>query len=173
MLRPGETAPLIRGGTPISMYECEGYRAILTDSPESFGPVKYPHVLIVFKAIDDTPPIMFITAEQNSMMSMFAEHLPEHMKEEFGSDFGKGYFLGLFDENGHHNLGKKDNLENIQFFEVHALEAMKNHLGLTSEIKKTDDTRTDSGGGITFMGFLKALPALAIILYVAYYLLTK
>ena len=173
MLRPGETAPLISGGTPVSMYECEGYRAILTDSPESFGPVKYPHVLIVFKAIDDTPPIMFITAEQNSMMTMFAEALPDNLKEEYGSDFGKGYFLGLFDENGHHNLGKKDNLENIQFFEVHALEAMKQHLGLTSEIIKTDDIRTDSNSRFTFMGFLKALPVIAILAFLAYHYLIK
>jgi len=69
MLEPGNTAPLIKGGTPVCSYECGGYRAILLINPECFGPMKYPHVLIVYKAIDDTPPVMFITAEQSTISS--------------------------------------------------------------------------------------------------------
>jgi hypothetical protein len=63
----GKNVPQFQGGTPVCSYECGGYRAILIKDPESFGPIKYPHVLIVYRAIDNTSPIMIITAEQGTI----------------------------------------------------------------------------------------------------------
>ena len=54
-------------GEHLFSYECGGYRAILVKDPESSGPIKYPHVLIVYRAIDNTSPIMIITAEQGTI----------------------------------------------------------------------------------------------------------
>ena len=77
MLEPAKTAPLIKGGSPVCSYECANYRAMLFRDPESYGPMKYPHVLIVYRAIDNTPPIMFITAEQNTMSSALLTMVPD------------------------------------------------------------------------------------------------
>ncbi len=166
MLEPGKTAPLIKGGTPICSYECGGYRAILAKDPESFGPMKYPHVLIVFKGVDNTPPIMFITAEQSTISSALLEMVPEELKAKMGEDAGKGVFLGVFDENGHSNLGSSEEYAILDKFEKKALAVMRNRLNLTACVQVINDTR--KGGKFGGNGCMSVIAIFGVVSYGIY-----
>ena len=145
MLVPGETAPLIRGGTKVRVYECGGFRAVLAKDPESFGPIKYPHVLVVFRAVDDTPPIMFVTAEQNSMGSEMMKIMSEELGQDFGGDAGRGVVLGVFDESGHSNLGSSSDYVVLEKFEAEAIAVMRRRLGLHDSAQITRDFSKEKG----------------------------
>jgi hypothetical protein len=146
MLEPGNTAPLIKGGTPVRAYECGGYRAILARDPESFGPIKYPHVLIVFRAVDDTPPIMFITAEQSTISSALMKIAAKELGEDFGEDVGHGVFLGVFDESGHSNLGSSNDYAVLDKFETEAIAVMRRRLELHASVRVTRDFSKENRG---------------------------
>lgn len=140
-LTPGVNAPLIRGGTPVCSYQCGDYRAILYKNPDSFGQMKYPHVLVVFRSIDETPPIMFVTAEQNLMANELIASLPEHLRPKVVGNPNSRVFLGVFDETGHENFGHSEDYGFLEKFETKALSLMKERLGLTSSIEVLNDTR--------------------------------
>ena len=140
-LTPGVNAPLIRGGTPVCSYQCGDYRAILYKNPESFGQMKYPHVLVVFRAIDETPPIMFVTAEQNLMANELIASLPENLRQNVTANLSSKVFLGIFDETGHENYGHSEDYALLEKFETTALSLMKDRLGLTTSIEILNDTR--------------------------------
>lgn len=140
-LTPGVNAPLIRGGTPVCSYQCGAYRAMLFKNPESFGEMKYPHVLVVFRVIDDSPPIMFVTAEQNLMANELLASLPEHLRPKVSGNPNSRVFLGVFDETGHENFGHSEECAILEKFETKALSIMKERLGLTASIEILNDTR--------------------------------
>ena len=137
----GKNVPQIQGGTPVCSYECGGYRAILVKDPESFGPIKYPHVLIIYRALDNTSPIMFITAEQGTISPALLEKLPEELKGEFGEKEGNEVFIGVFDERGHSNFSSSSEYAILEKFESKALYVMRNSLNLTCRIRVINDTR--------------------------------
>jgi hypothetical protein len=156
----------MKGGTPVCSYECGDYRAVLARDPESFGPIKYPHFLVVFRAIDNTPPIMFITAEQNVMAGEMLSMLPEELKKELGPDAGKGIFLGVFDEAGHSNLGSSNEWAVLEKFEAKALAVMRDRLNLTASVRITNDTR--QGGSFGKSGCLSMIVGGVLLVYGAY-----
>ena len=137
----GKNVPQFQGGTPVCSYECGGYRAILVKDPESFGPIKYPHVLIVYRAIDNTSPIMIITAEQGTISPTLLEKLPEELKGGFGKNAGNKVFIGVFDEKGHSNYSSSSEYAILEEFESKALLVMRNSLNLTCRIRVINDTR--------------------------------
>jgi hypothetical protein len=137
----GNNVPQIQGGTPVCSYECGGYKAILVKDPESSGPIKYPHVLIVYRAIDNTSPIMIITAEQGTISDTLLEKLPEELKGGFGENAGSELFIGVFDEKGHSNYSSSSEYAILEEFESKALMVMKNSLNITCSIQVINDTR--------------------------------
>jgi hypothetical protein len=133
--------PTITGGTRVCQYECGEYRAVLVRDPESFGPIKYPHLLIVFESVDHTPPIMFVTAEQSVMAPDLLAMLPPEIRKDLGPDAGNGVFLGVFYEGAHSNLGESDEWAILEKFEPKALAVMRSYLNLTSSIRVVADAR--------------------------------
>ena len=137
----GKNVPQIQGGTPVCSYECGGYRAVLVKDPESFGPIKYPHVLIVYQAIDNTSPIMIVTAEQGTISPALLDKLPEELKVGSGENIGNEVFIGVFDEKGHSTFSSSSEYAILEEFESKALLVMRNSLNLTYRIRVINDTR--------------------------------
>jgi len=137
----GKNVPQMQGGTTVCSYECSGYRAILVKDPESFGSIKYPHVLIIYRALDDASPIMFITAERGTISPALLEKLPEELKEGFGENSGNEVFIGVFDERGHSYFSSSSKYANLDKFETKALLVMRKSLNLTCRIRIINDTR--------------------------------
>lgn len=148
----GKNVPQIQGGTLVCSYECGEYRAILVKDPESSGPIKYPHVLIVYQAIDNTSPIMIVTAEQGTISPTLLENLPEELKGGFSEKTGNEVFIGVFDEKGHSNFSSSSEYAILEEFESKALLVMKNSLNLTCRIREINDTRR--GGAFWNYGLL-------------------
>jgi hypothetical protein len=145
MLTPGVNSPLIiKVGTLVCSYQCGSYRAILYKDPDSFGPIKYPHLLVVNWAAENAPPIMFVTAEQNVMASEMLGMLPEELRPKTGDTPNAKVFLGVFDQNGHDNLGSSEDYAILDRFETKALAVMRDRLGLTSSVEILNDTRKAS-----------------------------
>lgn len=162
-LTPGINAPMMRKGTPVCSYQCGDYRAILYKNPESLGPMKYPHALVVFRAIDNTPPIMFVTAEQNLMAAELIASLPDDLRPEDMGNPNANVFLGVFDENGHDNYSCSEEYAFLDKFETKALSIMRERLGLTSSIEVLNDTR--KGGRFSGKGCLPVIVAFPLVAY--------
>jgi hypothetical protein len=142
---------MMKGGTPICSYTCGNYRAMLLKDPQGIGPIKYLHVLMVYQPIDGTPPILYITAEQNVMQAELLAMLPDDLKAEVGDTSTPKVFMGVFDKSGHRNLGASDEFAILDRFETKALAVMREHLGLTASVQVGRDSRkgdafTDSKG---------------------------
>ncbi|OPY74539.1 MAG: hypothetical protein A4E65_03814 [Syntrophorhabdus sp. PtaU1.Bin153] len=134
-----EDLPAITGGTPVRAYECGGYHAILIRDPESLGPIKYPHLLIVFRQGSDETPVMVITAEQNEMAPELMRIAGHHLGKDFGEAAGHGVFLCVFDQYGHSNLGSSYEYAVLTKFEFEALSVMRRRLNLHASVRTTRD----------------------------------
>ena len=145
MLQPGGNAPLIKGGTPVRSYECGSYQALLIRDPESFGPIEYPHIMIVYRSDEDSP-IMFITAEQSTIGPELMDMVAEQRGEDFGDDLGHGVFLGVFDLSGHSNLGASIDYAVLERFEVEAIAVMRRWLELHASVRVTRDYSKENKG---------------------------
>ena len=166
MLKPGISAPFAKGGMPVCSYECGGYRAILVKDPESFGPVRYPHFLIVYKAVDNTPPIMYITAEISTLTSTLTDMLPDDMKAKLGNSSENEVFLGVFDEQGHQNFGSAEEVGDLDKFEGLALAVMKRVLNLTAPLDVLNDTR--KGGKFAGNGCLGVIGVFSLVSFIIF-----
>ncbi len=145
MLELGKTAPLIKGGTPVRRYACGEYQAVLVRDPESFGPIKYPHLLVVFRATE-TSPIMFITAEQSTISSALMKIAAKQFGEDFGENAGHSVFLCIFSESGHANLGSSSDYAILEKFEVESLAIMRQQLGIHASVSMIHDFTKEKKG---------------------------
>lgn len=134
-LVPGTSAPLVTGGKPGPRFYCGEYVAIVTQENQSIGPISYPFIMIVARTGSDSP-IMFVTAESNDMYSQLADLLDEDDKKLLGNSARTELVLGVFDKNGHTNLGPHDSISNLEGFSKVALQTMKARLNLQEEIRK-------------------------------------
>ena len=137
----GKNVPEIQGGKTVCSYECGEYRAILVKDPESFGAIKYPHALIIYRALDNTSPIMFITAERGTLSPALQEMLPEDFKRGYGKNTENEVFIGVFDDRGHSYFSSSSEYANLEIFESKALIVLKSHLKLACRIHVINDTR--------------------------------
>ncbi len=163
MLKPGETAPLISGGTALKAYECGEYQAVLVRDPESFGPIQYLYLLIIYQKKDNSSPIMYITAEQSMLSPAFMEIAADQLGQNFKEDAGYDVFLCVFDESGHANLDSSNEYAKLEVFEANALAVMRKILHLTANIYVTKDLNLSKDGVFTrlsdnFFGILKRKP---------------
>lgn len=134
-LVPGISAPLVTGGSPGPKYICGDYLAVVTQDNQSVGPISYPFILIVAPKGSETP-IMFVTAESNDMFSEMVGMLDEDMRELLGNSAPTELLLGVFDKNGHDNLGPHDSISNLEGFTRVALDTMKSRLNLQEEVRQ-------------------------------------
>jgi len=150
MLTPGLNAPLITGGTPVCSYKCGSYHATLSEDLESIGPITYPHVLVVFRGVDDAQPIMFVTAEKAVMTDELLDFLSGLSEDLRSETADRPVFLGVFDQSGRTNLGSSENYAILDRFEKTALAVMRDRLGLTAGVEVLSDTRKRSNArGVT------------------------
>ncbi|CAK8713381.1 hypothetical protein GCAAIG_02700 [Candidatus Electronema halotolerans] len=146
MLEPGKTAPLISGGTALKAYECGEYQAVLVRDPESFGPIQYLYLLVIYQKKDNSSPIMYITAEQSMLSPAFMEIAADKLGHDFEEDAGYDVFLCIFDESGHVNLDSSNEYARLEVFEANALAVMRKILHLTANIYVTKDLISNKNG---------------------------
>lgn len=133
-LVPGVSAPLVTGGKPGRKYDCGDYMAVITQENQCVGPISYLFIMIVVPK-GNSNPIMFVTAESNDMFSELVG-MHENLSEVLGNSVPTGLVLGVFDKNGHENLGSHDSISDLEGFAQVALETMKSRLGLKGEIRE-------------------------------------
>jgi hypothetical protein len=163
MLKPGETAPLISGGTALKAYECGEYQAVLVRDPESFGSIQYLYLLVIYQKKDNSSPIMYITAEQSMLSPAFMEIAADKLGQNFEEDAGYDVFLCVFDESGHANLDSSNEYAKLEVFEANALAVMRKIFQLTANVYVTKDLILNKDGVFTrlsdkFFGILKKNP---------------
>ncbi|MBU2676125.1 MAG: hypothetical protein KJP16_03510 [Gammaproteobacteria bacterium] len=134
-LIPGINAPLIMGGSPGPRFKCGDYMAVVTQNNQSVGPISYPFILVVVRKGSESP-IMFVTAESNDMFSELVGMLDEDMRESLDDSAPTELFLGVFDKNGHDNLGPHDSISDLEGFTRVALDTMKSRLNLQEEVRE-------------------------------------
>ena len=122
--------PMITGGgKDLRSYNFGKYKGVLVEAPDSFGPIKYGYVLIVFGK-EDKEPVLFVTSEKNEMqatlLAMAAENDPELASE---LNLNK-CFLGIFSGLGRENHGCSMDWCNFEKFEKKALEIINERLGV-------------------------------------------
>lgn len=140
MLEPGKTAPFVVGGTPVRQYTCANYLAVLNRDIRSVGPIEYLYILVVFRSANLESPIMFVTAERNTLGAQSVSVMPEELRKEMGPDFGKSLFIGVFDESGHSNLGMANECADIEVFTARALTVAKMQLKLRQSFEVERDS---------------------------------
>lgn len=121
-------APHITNAKPIYRYKFPPYSAILFDSVESFGPIKFSFVLMVYDLKNGNVPIMYITSETNEL----AAELLAPMQQ--GTTSHAEPFLGIYDSHGRANLGQSANHATLDDFERTATNLMKSKLGINGTI---------------------------------------
>jgi len=135
MTAPDFAHPLITGGGELlRAYTIGPYKSVLIKSPESFGPVKYRYILIVY-GHEEKQPILFVTSEQNAMQSELLKVAKESDHDFDSPSIGGAYFLGVFSKNGHSTLDLSEDWGRLGKFEEKALSVTKEMLGLTEEPK--------------------------------------
>lgn len=122
------------GGKVVRTYNLGRYKGVLVEAPESFGPIKYIYVLLVFEN-EGEEPILFVTSEKNEMQStllaMAAENDPELAPDLNPNEC----FLGIFSQSGRENHGGSMDWCNFEKFEKKALEIVSERLGIVAEPK--------------------------------------
>lgn len=97
--------PLIKSAQSRKQFAIGKHTGVLLGDIESFGDVKYGHVLVVYD--ENKKPCYFVASEINDRA------------EQFG---GGSHFLGIFDGEGHANLGSDDRWGIEEEFTAKALE---------------------------------------------------
>lgn len=96
MTEPEFSHPLITGGGELlRAYTIGPYKSVLVKSPESFGPIKYRYILIVYDH-DEKQPILFVTSEQNAMQSELLKIAKESDPDFDPPSIDGAYFWAFF-----------------------------------------------------------------------------
>jgi len=106
--------PNITSAQPRRWYQLGAYRATLLDTIESAGPIQYLYVLVVYG--EDRKPVLFVASETSEMPPLLGPSPP---------------FLGLFDLEGHRNLGSDERWANREEFVAEALNLARSELKVT------------------------------------------
>ena len=107
-------APHIKSAKLLHRYRLAPYTFALFGDIEQQGLIEYLYVLVAFKDGDHSPRL-FVAAEVNEV----AQH--------FG---GGSHFLGIFDEEGHANMGAADEWGDLERFTEEALTIATTRLAL-------------------------------------------
>lgn len=97
-------APVIKSARPHARFQLGAYEAVLLGDIEPSGVIEYLHILVVFD--ENRVPCFFVAAEVNSMAATFG---------------GGSHFLGVFDGEGHSNLGDSNDWADPEKFAAEGL----------------------------------------------------
>lgn len=137
--------PMITGGGEVlRTYDFGPYSGVLIGAPESFGPIKYIYVLIVFE-VNNENPVLFVTSEKNEMQSEMIALIEEENPEMASGINPDKCFLGIFSESGHDNLGGSISWCDLERFEKKALEIIKEILSVDPKINSDHEGDISSG----------------------------
>lgn len=103
-------APAVKSANPIETRQLgDGHTAVLLDDIVSAGSVKYAFLLVLF---DDATqePVLFVASEVNRLAKLG----------------GGSHFLGVFDGNGHANMGVSDDWSDPDKFLTKAMNIAEN-----------------------------------------------
>ena len=138
--------PMLSGGGEVISSQMFGeYEGVFIKKPDSIGPIKYLFVLIIYSKVEEDPPILFVTSEVNEMQ--------HELLKVAGHDATTGsgeYYLGVFSESGHENLGKSTDWCEFSKFEQKAIEIVKEKLAPSDKVTtsptppKTKKTKTET-----------------------------
>lgn len=157
--------PMITGGGKVRRkYQIGEHQAVLIESPESAGPIKYKYVFMVFDGKSEEP-ILIITSEKNEMqaalLAMASKSAPELA---VGTDPNK-YFLGVFHNDVHSNMGGSLAWADFDKFELQAFHIAKEKLNYPDDIQisveKTSNLLSKTKNIIVFVAFI----VVAVILF--------
>lgn len=110
--------PLIEEANRIATLPLgESHVMVLLDEITSSGPVQYEFVLAVFEA-ESRNPVYFVASEVNTMAGVLG---------------GGSHFLGIFDGDGHGNLGSSDEWADPSKFFPKARELAAKRFNVESE----------------------------------------
>ena len=126
--------PMITGGGKVQKrYRIGDHQAILVESPESIGPIKYKYVFIVYDDKSDKP-VLFITSEKNQMQAELLEIVEKNSPELVPNIDPKKYFLGIFQDGVHSNVGGSIDWGDPMKFELKALNLAKELLNYPEDV---------------------------------------
>ena len=111
--------PLIKSANPLLRYRMDPYTFVLLGEIESLGVIEYLYILFAIKDEEDAPDL-FVASEVNARAKSLG---------------GGSHFLGVFDQNGHTNMGSSDQWANLDIFAARALEIDTARLGLEGSPK--------------------------------------
>jgi hypothetical protein len=106
--------PNITSAQPRRWYQLGAYHAMLLDTVESAGPIQYLYVLVVYG--EDRKPVLFVASETSEMPPLLGPAPP---------------FPGLFDLEGHRNLGSDERWAHKEQFVAEALNLARSELKVT------------------------------------------
>lgn len=86
------------------------HRTMMCDCIKGPGCIEYEYLLVVHN-MQTEKPVLFVASERNS------------------SSYGDSHFLGVFNDNGHSNLGSSDSWGDLKTFKAKALEILKEEFG--------------------------------------------
>ena len=90
------------------------HHVVIAGNVKSAGKIEYLYLLVVYEAATEKP-VYIVASEANAM------------RDALG---GGSHFLGVFDGNGHANLGDSDDWGDVDRFADKALALAAAHLGL-------------------------------------------
>lgn len=120
--------PTIKSAIPVMEFKSDHFHAVLLHQVESLGIIQYQFILCVFKT-GTQRPIFFVTSEINRLMSSHQSSALEP-------------YLGIFDENGHHTVGRSRAYASLDGFEVAALKISQEKLGLSEPMRPSQRVPT-------------------------------
>jgi len=134
-------SPLITGGGDLlAEYKFGEHTGVFIEKPDSFGPIKYLYLLIIYSLGDEESPILFVAAEKNEMHDDFMKHAGK----EYQADPNE-YFLAVYTNQGHENHGKSIEWNNFSTFKERAIQIVKDKLALADQdIHHIDKTKAPS-----------------------------
>jgi hypothetical protein len=104
--------PAIRSAEPKRRFGLGDYQAVLFGDIVPTGPIAYLFILVVYDP--ENRPCFFVAAEVNSMASLLG---------------GGSHFLGVFDSEGHSNLGDSNDWADPEKFAAEALRLARAKFG--------------------------------------------
>ncbi|MBI3610876.1 MAG: DUF4062 domain-containing protein [Nitrospirae bacterium] len=127
-------APAFQSARTKRRYKFGLYGAAFLDQIVAEGPIRYEFIIVVFEE-NATTPFLFVTSERSDPEAdaeLFRKLGIEPDMVPMGQ--GECYFLCMFDEQGHHNIGKSNDWSDAEKFEVAALKILTERLGKTPVI---------------------------------------
>jgi len=117
--------PTLKNARPVYHYQIGSYIAVVVTDCESVGMISYTHVLFLLEPRKQEP-IFAVAAELNSFTaSISTERL----------------FLGVFNGQGHLNLGMSEDWADLDKFTARALKIVTDHFKITETPHPLADPR--------------------------------